>query len=170
MKHFNFSSEWRISDTDSGRRVLSPLPAEGREYSALTDIAVHGALTLETRSELKCFEYDNRKTFHDMSYTLSPSFPTDKFAVQFFNNRGAKIEAVKDTTKRALLTLTLPSSAKIYRTNNVLIKFYRGDYLYFAAIMNDGDEVNVVFLDDTGEKLELRTYAFEDGCMNIYNN
>lgn len=168
MKHFNFSCEWRISDTDSGRRVLSPLPAEGREYSALTDIAVHGALTLETRSELKCFEYDEYN--HDISKTLSPSFPTDKFAVQFFNNTAAKIKSAKDRTKRALLTLTLPSSAKIYRTNNVLIKFYRGDYLYFAAITNDGDEVNVVFANGDGKKPELRTYAFEDGCMKIYKN
>ena len=166
MKHFNFL--WQVTNTDSGRQVLSPIPAEDREYNPFTDIAVHGALTLETRSELKCFEYDEYN--HDISKTLSPSLPTDKFTVQFFNNTAAKIKSAKDRTERALLTLTLPSSAKIYRTNNVLIKFYRGDYLYFAAIMNDGDEVNVVFLDDTGEKSELRTYAFEDGCMNIYNN
>ena len=168
MKHYNFS--WRISDTNSGKQVLSPISAEDREYNPLTDIAVQGdALTLKTRSELKCFEYDEDKTFHEMSETLSLSLPTDKFAVQFFNNR-AKIKAAKDRTKRALLTLTLPGNAKIYRTNNVLIKFYRGIYLYFAAIMNDGDEVKVAFNNEDGAKLKLRTYAFKDGCMNIYNN
>ena len=93
MKHYNFS--WRISDTNSGKQVLSPISAEDREYNPLTDIAVQGdALTLKIRSELKCFEYDEDKTFHEMSETLSLSLPTDKFAVQFFNNR-AKIKVAK---------------------------------------------------------------------------
>lgn len=173
MKHFNLSNDWHIGTTASGRRVFTPILSEDRDYDPQTDLVLHGKITIVKNVDLKFVRFTKHtpKGFADESKKLFKSFPTGEFTIQFFNKHGVKIKSGKDDDiSKALLTLSLPESYKIFKTNHVLVKFYAGGKIHFAMIMNDGDELTVVnVIEEDGKcKKVLETYIYTKGRLELH--
>ena len=180
MMHFNFSSDWEVRTTNSGRSIFSPVPADNREYNPQTDIAIHGSVRPISNRKQKFLSYSydkvanfdkdgylSEKEISDKSHTLLKSFPKGRFTVVSSSKYPIKIRGREDKTKSTLLTLSLSESSITFKEKNVLANFAYNGKRHFAIILNDREEVNIFDFgkDDSYLHQKAFAYVFKDGHL-----